>query len=210
MSTATLLLFILASAVAIVTPGPTVLLAMSNGSRHGVRTACWGMGGAIMADLIMVGAVASGLGVVLAASEVAFHLLKWAGAAYLAYLGWKMLRSDAALVMPAVGPDAARPDGLKLGLRSFVVAITNPKLLLFMSAFLPQFIDTQAPLLPQYLTVACVLALMNLATMLAYATLGAQLVRAFQGSGLRWLNRVCGTLMIGLAGTLALYRRSGS
>ena len=91
-----------------------------------------------------------------------------------------------------------------------MVAITNPKLLLFMSAFLPQFIDTQAPLLPQYLTVACVLALMNLATMLAYATLGAQLVRAFQGSGLRWLNRVCGTLMIGLAGTLALYRRSGS
>ena len=145
-------LFILASAVAIVTPGPTVLLAMSNGSRHGVRTACWGMGGAIMADLIMVGAVASGLGVVLAASEVAFHILKWDGAAYLAYLGWKMLRSDAALVMPAAAPDAARPDGLKLGLRSFVVAITNPKLLLFMSAFLPQFIDTQAPLLPQYLT----------------------------------------------------------
>lgn len=210
MSTTTLLLFILASAVAIVTPGPTVLLAMSNGSRHGVRAACWGMGGAIMADLILVGAVASGLGVVLAASEVAFHTLKWVGAAYLAYLGWKMLRSDTALVMPAASPDAARPAGLKLGLRSFGVAVTNPKLLLFMSAFLPQFIDTQAPLLPQYLTVACVLALMNLATMLAYAILGAQLVRAFQGSGLRWLNRVCGTLMIGLAGTLALYRRSGN
>ena len=46
--------------------------------------------------------------------------------------------------------------------------------------------------------------------MLAYATLGAQLVRAFRGSGLRWLNRVCGSLMIGLAGTLALYRRSGA
>lgn len=99
--------------------------------------------------------------------------------------------------------------GLKLGLRSFVVALTNPKALLFMSAFLPQFINTQAPLLPQYATVAGVLALMNILTMLAYATLGAQLVRAFQGPGLRWLNRVCGSLMIGLAGTLALYRRSG-
>ncbi len=209
MSTATLLLFILASAVAIVTPGPTVLLAMSNGSRHGVRAACWGMGGAVLADLILVGAVASGLGVVLAASEVAFQLLKWAGALYLAYLGWKMLRSDAALVLPTAPSGAARPTGLKLGLRSFVVAVTNPKLLLFMSAFLPQFINTQASLLPQYLTVACVLALMNLMTMLAYATLGAQLVRAFQGAGLRWLNRVCGSLMIGLAGTLALYRRSG-
>lgn len=145
MSTATLLLFILASAVAIVTPGPTVLLAMSNGSRHGVRTACWGMGGAVLADFILVGAVASGLGVVLAASEIAFHAIKWAGAAYLAYLGWKMLRSDAALVLPAAEPGASRPKGVRLGLRSFVVALTNPKALLFMSAFLPQFINTQAP-----------------------------------------------------------------
>ena len=207
MSTATLLLFILASAVAIVTPGPTTLLAMSNGSRHGVRAAGWGMAGAVLADLILVGSVASGLGVVLAASEIAFQLIKWVGAAYLAYLGWKMLRSDAALILPSAASGADRPVGLTLGLRSFVVALTNPKALLFMSAFLPQFIDPQAPLLTQYAIVACVLATINILTMLVYATLGAQLVRAFQGSGLRWLNRVCGSLMIGLAGTLALYRR---
>ncbi|HEY9318909.1 threonine/homoserine/homoserine lactone efflux protein [Achromobacter deleyi] len=207
MTTATLLLFILASAVAIVTPGPTTLLALSNGSRHGVRAAGWGMAGAVLADLILVGAVASGLGVVLAASEVAFQLIKWVGAAYLAYLGWKMLRSDAALILPSAAPGADRPVGLSLGLRSFMVALTNPKALLFMSAFLPQFIDPQAPLATQYAIVACVLATINILTMLVYAALGAQLVRAFQGSGLRWLNRVCGSLMIGLAGTLALYRR---
>ncbi|MGV2904433.1 LysE family translocator [Achromobacter sp. AGC25] len=207
MTTATLLLFILASAVAIVTPGPTTLLALSNGSRHGVRAAGWGMAGAVLADLILVGAVASGLGVVLAASEVAFQLIKWVGAAYLAYLGWKMLRSDAALILPSAAPGTDRPVGLSLGLRSFMVALTNPKALLFMSAFLPQFIDPQAPLATQYAIVACVLATINILTMLVYAALGAQLVRAFQGSGLRWLNRVCGSLMIGLAGTLALYRR---
>lgn len=207
MTTATLLLFILASAVAIVTPGPTTLLAMSNGSRHGVRAAGWGMAGAVLADLILVGSVASGLGVVLAASEIAFHIIKWVGAAYLAYLGWKMLRSDAALILPSATTALNRPVGLALGLRSFMVALTNPKALLFMSAFLPQFIDPQAPLLTQYAIVACVLATINILTMLVYATLGAQLVRAFQGSGLRWLNRVCGSLMIGLAGTLALYRR---
>lgn len=210
MTTATLLLFILASAVAIVTPGPTTLLALSNGSRHGVRAAGWGMAGAVLADLILVGAVASGLGVVLAASEVAFQLIKWVGAAYLAYLGWKMLRSDAALVLPSAAAGADRPVGLALGLRSFMVALTNPKALLFMSAFLPQFIDPQAPLATQYAIVACVLATINILTMLVYATLGAQLVRAFQGSGLRWLNRVCGSLMIGLAGTLALYRRGAA
>ena len=61
MTLATLLLFVLASAVAIITPGPTVLLALSNGSRHGVRAACWGMGGAVLADLVLIGAVACGL-----------------------------------------------------------------------------------------------------------------------------------------------------
>ena len=101
-----------------------------------------------------------------------------------------------------------RPAGLALGLRSFAVALTNPKALLFMSAFLPQFINPAAPLLAQYAVLASVMALMNVAVMLAYATLGAQMVRAFQGAGLRWLNRVCGGLLIGLAGTLALYRRS--
>ena len=58
-----------------------------------------------------------------------------------------------------------------------MVALTNPKALLFMSAFLPQFINPAAPLFAQYATLAAVLALMNVATMLAYATLGAQLVR---------------------------------
>lgn len=206
MSTATLLLFVLASAIAIVTPGPTTLLAMSNGSRHGVRAAGWGMAGAVLADLILIGAVASGLGVVLAASEIAFQIIKWVGAAYLAYLGWKMLRSDAALVLPSAS-STARPASLALGMRSFLVALTNPKALLFMSAFLPQFIDPQAPLLIQYAIVAAVMATINTLTMVVYAMLGAQLVRAFRGSGLRWLNRVCGSLMMGLAATLALYRR---
>lgn len=208
MTTATLLLFVLASAVTIITPGPTVLLAMSTGSRHGVRAASWGMAGAVLADLILIGAVASGLGVVLSASEIAFQIIKWAGAAYLAYLGWKMLRSDAALVMPSAAAEAARPAGLALGLRSFAVALTNPKALLFMSAFLPQFINPAAPLFSQYAILACVMALMNVVVMLAYATLGAQMVRAFRGNGVRWLNRICGGLLIGLAGTLALYRRA--
>ncbi len=210
MTLATLLLFIVASAAIIVTPGPTVLLAMSNGSRHGVRAACWGMGGAVLADLVLIGTVASGLGVVLAASEVAFQFIKWAGAAYLAWLGWKMLRTDAAPIMLSAQPDAAHPGGLALGLRSFAVALTNPKALLFMSAFLPQFINPAAPLFAQYAILAGVMALMNIAVMLAYAVLGAQMVRALRGTGLRWLNRICGGLLIGLAGTLALYRRGGS
>ncbi len=209
MSAATLLLFVLASAATILTPGPTMLLAMDNGSRHGVRAAGWGMAGAVLADLALIGAVASGLGVLLAASETAFQAVKWAGAAYLAYLGWKMLRADAARppALAGQGP-APRPSGLALGSRSFLVAITNPKALLFMSAFLPQFIDPRAPLLAQYATLAAIMAALNVAVMTAYAALGARLVRALRAGGLRWLNRLCGGAMIVLAATLALYRRN--
>lgn len=208
MNLTTLTLFVFASGLIIATPGPTVLLAMSNGARHGLRVACWGMAGAVLADMVLVAMVAGGLGMLLAASETAFQALKWVGALYLAYLGWRLLRRDAALVLPA-GQDNARPPRGQVFAHSFLVALSNPKALLFMSAFLPQFIDTQAPLLAQYLVLAATLAVLNLLAMTAYAGLGRRMARGLRARGLRWLNRLCGATLIGLAATLALYRRGG-
>ncbi|AOY96100.1 amino acid transporter [Cupriavidus sp. USMAA2-4] len=213
MTLSTLLLFVLASALAIVTPGPTVLLALNNGSRYGVRAACWGMAGAVAADVMLVTITAAGLGVLLAASEFAFRALKWAGAAYLAYVGWKLLRApapEAGALAPQPGLAEAR-DGARahaLFLRSFLVAATNPKALLFMSAFLPQFIDTRAALLPQYALIMGLLALLNVLAMLGYAMLGAHMMRRLRASGMRWLNRISGAALIGLAASLALFRRA--
>src|SRR3546814_1704879 len=107
------------------------MLAMRNGSQHGVRAAAWGMAGAVLADMLLVAVVASGLGVLLAASEAAFQILKWAGAAYLAYLGWRLLRTDAATVLPGRA-HAAAPDARTLFLRRFVVAINKSKALPFL------------------------------------------------------------------------------
>lgn len=219
MTLPTLLLFLFASAVTIATPGPTVLLALNNGSRHGVRKACWGMAGALAADVILVITVAAGLGAVIAASEVTFEAIKWFGAAYLAYVGWKMLHSGkAAQTVPETLPDtpsdsaAARTPAAARGRilfsRSFLVALTNPKALLFISAFLPQFIDTSAALLPQYAILTLAQCLLNLAVMLVYAALGARIVHAFRGDGMRWLNRLSGGTLIALAGGLAFYRRA--
>ncbi|MGO4327581.1 LysE family translocator [Cupriavidus sp. 2TAF22] len=212
MTHSTLLLFLLASAVTIATPGPTVLLALSNGSRFGVRAACWGMAGAVCADMLLVATAAAGLGAVIAASEVAFRALKWIGAAYLAYVGWKLLRARVGAVPADAGELGIRgaresAPARELFTRCFLVAATNPKALLFMSAFLPQFIDTGAPLLPQYALIMAVLALLNLLAMLVYAILGARVMHAFRESGMRWLNRVSGATLIALAGVLAVYRR---
>jgi threonine/homoserine/homoserine lactone efflux protein len=211
MAAVTLLAFALVAFIGIATPGPTVLLALSNGSRFGVRRACVGMTGAVMSDFVLIGAVALGLGALLAASEFWFSVVKWVGVGYLAFLGVLLLRSKGAL-------DATlRSDSTLVGrsarsiwLRSFLVAVTNPKGYLFFTAFLPQFIDPASPQARQYLLLALVFAAIDFAVMLGYALLGSRAVRLLRRSGALWLDRVCGGALLALAGTLAFYRRASS
>ncbi|MDP9809908.1 threonine/homoserine/homoserine lactone efflux protein [Rhizobium tibeticum] len=209
MQTVTLLAFAAVSFVGIATPGPTVLLAMTNGSRYGVRRAAAGMVGAVLSDFVLIGAVSIGLGALLAASEFWFSALKYVGAAYLAFLGIMMLRSkgtiDAALKQ---GTAAATETPVSIGLKSFMVAVTNPKGYLFFSAFLPQFIDPTSQQSSQYAVLALVFAALDFTIMLAYAVFGAQAVRFLKTSGALWLERACGGALLALAGSLALYRRA--
>jgi threonine/homoserine/homoserine lactone efflux protein len=211
MDATTLLAFSAVALIAIATPGPTVLLALANGSRWGVRRALPGMLGAVLSDFVLVGAVALGLGALLAASELAFTVLKWVGAAYLAWLGLRLLRSqgglDAAALQQAAGGDAARPRAVFA--KSFLVAVTNPKGYLFCSALLPQFIDAGAPQAPQYLTIALVFAALDFAVMFAYAVTGAHAIRLLHRRAVLWLDRACGAALLALAGSLLLFRRGG-
>lgn len=208
MTASTLLVFALVALVTIATPGPTVLLALTNGSRWGVRRSLPGMLGAVASDFVLVGAVALGLGALLAASEFWFTVLKFAGAVYLAWLGWMLLRSRGGLQLPVDGAPAAAPGARSIFMKSFLVAVTNPKGYLFCSALLPQFIDAQAPQPPQYLALALVFAALDFSVMLAYALTGAHAVRMFSAAAVKWVDRVCGGTLIALAGSLLLYRRA--
>ena len=214
MTLTTLLLFSLVALVAIATPGPTVLLALANGSRHGMRLAMAGMFGAVLSDFVLVGAVALGLGALLAASEFWFSVVKWVGAAYLAWIGLRLLRSQGALDLspstppaPGAGGDAAPR---RVFAKSFLVAVTNPKGYLFCSALLPQFIDAAAPQWPQYVVIGLVFAGLDFAVMLAYAVIGARAVRLLRRRAALWLDRSCGAALLALAGSLAFYRRGAS
>lgn len=206
----TLFIFAAVAFIGIATPGPTVLLALSNGSRFGVRASLPGMAGAVLSDFVLISAVALGLGALLAASEFWFSAVKWVGVAYLAYLGLRMLRSKGTLALP----DAAAAAPLQAAsrrsifLRSFLVAVTNPKGYLFFSAFLPQFIVTTEPQVPQYVALAVVFGSIDFLVMLAYAAAGAQAIRALRAKGVLWLDRICGGALLALAGSLALYRRN--
>ena len=206
----TLALFALVALIAIATPGPTVLLALSNGSRFGVRRSLPGMVGAVLSDFVLVGAVALGLGALLAASEFWFSVLKWVGAAYLAWIGWKMLRSSGALNLPEDGRAIADASARRVMAKSFLVAVTNPKGYLFCSALLPQFIDPAAAQWPQYLAIGLLFAGIDFAVMFAYAVLGARAVRLLRRRAVMWLDRTCGAAMLALAGSLLFYRRGAA
>ena len=210
MSLTTLLLFAFVALIAIVTPGPTVLLALVNGSRYGVRRSLPGMLGAVLSDFVLVGAVALGLGALLAASEFWFTVLKYVGAVYLAWLGVRLLRSQGGLQVPTGDAPPADAGGRVIFMKSFLVAVTNPKGYLFCSALLPQFIDPAAAQAPQYVAIAIVFAALDFAVMFGYAFAGARAARWLRDGAVKWLDRACGGALLALAGSLALYRRANA
>ena len=203
-----LLVFAAVALIGIATPGPTVLLALTNGSRLGVKASLPGMVGAVLSDFVLVCAVALGLGALLAASEFWFSVVKWVGVVYLAYLGIRLLRSTGTLQLPRDDRSEGPPSSRAVFLRSFLVAVTNPKGYLFFSAFLPQFISPGEPQLPQYVLLAVVFAAIDFTVMFAYASAGAKAIRVLKEKGSLWLDRVCGGALLALAGSLALYRKN--
>ncbi|AOI94468.1 MULTISPECIES: LysE family translocator [unclassified Burkholderia] len=203
----TLLIFAAVAFVGIATPGPTVLLALTNGSRYGVRRAAYGFAGAMLSDFVLIVAVALGLGALLMASALWFSVVKWLGAAYLAYVGIRLLTSKGSLDVTVGHGGTAHGRNASIFAKSFLTAVTNPKGYLFFSAFLPQFLDPSAPLAPQYVALAVTFALLDGAVMFGYALLGARAVRLLKRSGALWLERTCGAMLLALAGSLALYRR---
>jgi len=205
MSLTSLLTFALIMSAGIVTPGPTVLLALNNAARYGIRRTTWGMLGAAAADVLLVTLVGLGLGVLLATSETLFVTLKWVGAAWLAWMGLRMLfSSDASLPGKT---ETSAPTRRALFLKSFFVAMSNPKYYIFMTALLPQFVNTSQPTFPQYASLAAVIVAIDVAVMLGYATLGKKSVHLWKASGIRWMNRVSGSFLLVIAGSVALYRK---
>ncbi len=206
MSGSTLLLFVPACFALNLAFGPNNLLSLTYGLQQGVRTAVLASGGRLIAFALMIGLTALGVGAVLAASEAAFTILKWAGAAYLVWLGVKILRASGSPA-PSLEPSPER-SLRSLTLQEFWTAIGNPKAILIFTAFLPQFIEPRSYWTSFALTGLIFLVLEVLAV-LFYAVLGQRLRalsrnRHFVG----WLNRISGATMIGFGVALLFTRRS--
>jgi threonine/homoserine/homoserine lactone efflux protein len=203
MDLTTLFLYVVAVSAVMVTPGPSMLLALNNGATYGMRIAGYGFIGAILADSLLIGAVGCGLGALLQASEHLFAVVKWGGAFYLLYLACVLWCAPAKALK--VNASSAVATGKTAFLRSLMVGLSNPKGLLFYSAFLPQFIHLDRPVGMQYLILAVVSAVINCIMMTIYAYGGRHAMRRFSASVMRGINRSCaGMLAVGVA----LYRRS--
>ncbi|EBF1800574.1 LysE family translocator [Salmonella enterica] len=208
MSLTALMAFALIVSAGIVTPGPTVLLSLNNAARFGIKRAVWGISGTAVADVLLVALVWLGAGALLAASETLFVTLKWTGAVWLACTGLRMmLSSDTSL--PGSG-EVTAPAPRALFLKSFFVAMSNPKYYIFMTALLPQFVNMTQPALPQYASLAAVIVLIDVTVMLSYATLGKKSVRLWKANGIKWMNRISGTFLLILAGSVVLYQKSST
>jgi len=205
-----LITFSLMAFAVVSTPGPTVLLALSNGSRFGLARAGYGILGAAISDVVLIAAAALGLGALLASSALLFTVVKWTGVAYLVWLGVQMLRSPGTFGASPGRPAADKGRGKSRAIfrKSLLVAVTNPKGYLFFTAFLPQFLDLSKALVPQYVTLALIFVAVDVVVMAVYAGLGARAMRFLNSRGAAWIDRTCGGLLVAMGAALALIRRS--
>lgn len=137
LDTSTLVPFVLASALLVLIPGPAIMYIVSTGISRGRRAAVASVLGIETGAMVHVAAAAVGASAVVASSAIAFPILKYAGAGYLIYLGWKTLRSPDS-PLQAAGPTETSP--WRSFVRGVVVNALNPKVALFFLAFIPQFV----------------------------------------------------------------------
>lgn len=200
------LTFAAATFVVLVIPGPTILLVISYALTQGRRVAVATALGVAMGDLIAVTASMAGLGALMLTSAWAFTALKWVGAAYLVFLGVKLLRSP-----PFLG-DLSTPDqtpAKRIFGHAALVTALNPKGIIFIIAFVPQFLSPELPALPQFMTMGITFVGFGAINALAYALLADQLrQRIRRPSVLTMMNRIGGAALITMGVLTATLKRA--
>src|SRR5882757_100178 len=184
-------------------PGPIVTMVIANGLRYGTRAALINVLGAQVGLGIVISIVAVGLTSLMATMGYWFDWVRFAGAAYLVWLGFKLIRS------PVEGVDADDPPAPPRGgffLQGFLILLSNPKVLVFFGAFIPQFMDMSKDHVPQVALLGATFMITGAVTDTIYAVLAGRARRFFSARRTRLLSRVSGGFMIGGGIWLALTR----
>jgi threonine/homoserine/homoserine lactone efflux protein len=198
-----LLFFSLAALALLLIPGPAVLYVVVQSAEHGRIAGLASVAGLHLGTLVHTAAAAVGLSALVVSSAFAFSVVKYAGAAYLVFLGIRrFLARDPAPDVPA------RPEPLRRLLRQGVVVnVLNPKTAVFFLAFLPQFVDPDATVWTQVVLFGIVFVLLGLVTDSVYALVAGSLGSWMRRSR-RALRYASGTVFVGLGAATALAKRS--
>ena len=195
------LIFVVTTAVVCLTPGPAALLIVAQGISNGLRRSYWAIAGIALANAIYFALSATGIAALIVASSRLFSVIKWAGVAYLFYLGISAIRSKSSAL--TVTHDAGRAvHGPRAFWQAVVVELANPKALLYFVALLPQFIDPAQPIGRQMLVFGLTCIVLDTAAYSLYAWLGSK-TRRFTANAkfVSASNRVSGSLLM-IAGAL--------
>lgn len=208
MEPSTWLAFFAASWAISLSPGAGAVAAMSAGLNHGFRRGYFLTFGLVLGILTQVLIVGLGLGALIAASTLAFGIVKWVGVAYLVYLGIKQWRAPAQPLVAAAETDGATPRRA-LVLKGWMVNAVNPKGTVFLLAVVPQFLALSQPLAPQYATIAATLAFTDLVVMAGYTLLAARALTLLRSPRqLAVLNKTFGGLFVVAGVFLATFQRA--
>ncbi|MBK9360619.1 MAG: LysE family transporter [Rubrivivax sp.] len=197
------LIYLVAAIGLSLTPGPNSLLVLTHGALHGHRRTLFTVAGGALGFTALIALSMVGIGALLQASAQALTVLKLVGGAYLVWLGIQLWRSPPVLLQAAPGSTDAR--GRTLFRQGLLTAMSNPKALLFYGAFLPQFIDLQRPLLPQFVVMTATFVVVEWFVEWGLALLAHRVRPWLQRVG-RGFNRACGGLFVGMGCALPLTR----
>ena len=197
--------YLVATVIVLAIPGPTIMLVVSYALAQGRRTALASVTGVALGDTTAAVLSLAGLGAVLATSAMLFTVLKWVGAAYLVWLGWKMWRTSPA---PLETVATATRDSRTILMHAWIVTALNPKGIAFFIAFLPHFIAPDAPVTPQLVLMGVTFVVLAIVNALAY-TLAASAVRekVNRPATLKAINRLGGSVLIAAGLMTAAMRR---
>jgi len=197
MSWNTWFLFAVTETILCLTPGPAVLFVLSHGLARGGRSALWANAGILTGNTFYFLLSSAGLGAVLLASHQVFTILKYAGAAYLVYLGVKTILG-AGLALQARVEDHAGAAGRRTLVRGFALQAANPKALIFFVALLPQFIDADGPIPLQIAILGITSVVIEFCVLASYGYLAERAARVAQTPKFVTLtNRLSGGMLVG-------------
>ncbi|MEP2704998.1 MAG: LysE family translocator [Roseibium sp.] len=202
------LAYVVATLIVLALPGPTIMLVVSYALTQGRKSAAASVLGVGLGDATAAVVSLMGLGAILAASATAFTVLKWVGAAYLAWLGIKMWRNRSS----ALGPhNVADVPAKTIFWHAYVVTALNPKGIVFFMAFLPHFIAPQAAVVPQLTLLGSTFVVLGVFNAAVYALAAAAIGQKLRNpSFLRLVNKIGGGFLIFAAAMTATLQRTSA